>query len=141
MFLQCSHVNFSDVILILLLRFVYKDYKQVFLGYCGDSDTRGPQPYVCMIKDRPGSACSPVTIQWPPTNHACPRSASIRDSQDFEAGCFQPRARLAAQSFGRAALANSLTPCLVMGLSQKMDRHDLDGQLLWIFWPSGTSHI
>ena len=77
----------------------------------------------------------------PPANHVCPRSASVRDSQDFEAGCFQPRARLAAQSFGRAALANSLTPCLVMGLSQKVDRHGLDGQLRWIFWPSGTSHV
>ena len=62
-------------------------------------------------------------------------------SQDFDDGCFQPRARRAAQSFGRAALAKSLAPCRVMGLSHSGDRQVLDGQLRWIFWPSGTSHV
>ena len=56
-------------------------------------------------------------------------------SQDFEDGCFQTRARRAAQSFGRAALAKSLAPCRVMGLPHKGDRQALDGQLHWIFWP------
>ena len=76
----------------------------------------------------------------PPMNRACPRSASVRDSQDFEAGGFQPRARLAAQSFGRVALAESLAHCRVIGLSHKWVRHGLAGQLRWIFWPSRTSH-
>ena len=61
--------------------------------------------------------------------------------QDFEDGCFQPRARRASQSFGRAALAESLAHCRVMGLSHKGDLHALDGQQRWIFWPSGTSHV
>ena len=77
----------------------------------------------------------------PPTNHVCPRSVSVKDSQDFDDGCFQPRARLAAQSLGLAALANSLTPCLVIGLSHKWVLHGMAGQLRWIFWPSGTSHV
>ena len=61
--------------------------------------------------------------------------------QDFADGCFQPRARRASQSFGRAALAESLAHCRVMGLSHSVDLHVLDGQLPWIFWPSGTSHV
>ena len=77
----------------------------------------------------------------PPANHICPRSASVRDSQDFEAGGFQPRARLAAQSFGRVALAESLAHCRVIGLSHKWVRHGLAGQLRWIFRPSRTSHV
>ena len=70
---------------------------------------------------------------------SCLPPISIR--QDFEAGYFQPRARLAAQSFFLAALANSLTPCRIMGLSHKWVRHGLDGQLRWIFRPSGTFHV
>ena len=69
----------------------------------------------------------------PPTNHVCPRSVSVKDSQDFDDGCFQPRARLAAQSLGLAVLANSLTPCLVIGLSHKWVLHGMAGQLRWIF--------
>ena len=65
----------------------------------------------------------------------------IRIRQDFEDGCFQPRARRASQSFGRAALAESLAHCRVMGLSHKGDLHALDGQQRWILWPSGTSHV
>ena len=61
--------------------------------------------------------------------------------QDFADGCFQPRARRASQSLDRMALAESLAPCLVMGLSHRGDLHVLDGQLSWIFWPSGTSHV
>ena len=47
------------------------------MGYCGDSDTRGAQPYVCMVKDRPGSACSQATIQRP----ACAPCRKPRRSQ------------------------------------------------------------
>ena len=60
--------------------------------------------------------------------------------QDFADGCFQPRARLASQSLGLAALAASLVLCRVMGLSHRGDLHARDGQLPCIFWPSGTSH-
>ena len=80
--------------------------------------------------------CEECAVSKPPENRTCSRSTSVRDSQDFEDGCFQPRARLAAQSLGLAALANSLTPCLVIGLSHKWVRHGMAGQLRWIFRPS-----
>ena len=83
----------------------------------------------------------PDSSRYGPMDHVCPRLALVRNSQDFEDGCFQTRARRAAQSFGRAALAKSLAPCRVMGRSHKGDRQVLDGQLRWIFWPSGTSHV